>query len=209
MVLKKTARGVQMDRQAILSQDPATAPADPAPAETTEPVVDLRPPAPEHLVPAAARLAPARTAAPKPPAGTTPKRQPRPKPVPVPDRGRPGTDLGMSVTILLTQEQWDWVLSEAKRRGIAQRYVLLSAVDKHRTAIADHFRTTVQEATNLFHWTGEPKDVEGAKVGRPIRILATEREILQGLVDEVDAPSLSMYLRIAADIEMREQDVTA
>jgi hypothetical protein len=113
----------------------------------------------------------------------------------------------MSVTILLTQEQWDWVLSEAKRRGIAQRYVLLSSVDKHRKAIADHFRTTVQEATNLFHWTGEPKDVEGAKVGRPIRILATEREILQGLVDEVDAPSLSMYLRIAADIEMREQRV--
>lgn len=109
------------------------------------------------------------------------------------------------MTVLLTGEQWEWVVSEAGRRGIAQRYVLLSAVDRHRKAIADHFRTTVQEGANLFRWTGEPKDVDGKKVGRPMRIPTGEREILQQLVDEVGAPSLSMYLRIAADIEMREQ----
>lgn len=200
MVLKKTARGVQMDREAILKQSRAADPARPQPAPPAGPVVDLRQDPAEGPVPTAAAEAPAGPAAPA--AKPAAKRDPKPKPAPAPAAP---AGAGWSYTVHLTADQWAWVESEAGRRGIAKRYVLLSAVDKHRKAIAEHFRTTVQEGANLFHWKGEPKDVEGHKVGRSLRFPPTEREILQGLIEEAGAPSMAMYLRIAADIEMRAQ----
>jgi hypothetical protein len=209
MVLKKAARGVQMDREAILQEgldpEPTSAPpAAPKPVlARTQPVVDLRQAAAEESAPAAVAVPAAATHAPSA-AKSAAKREQKPKPAPAPAAP---VGNGWSYTVLLTAEQWAWVESEASRRGIAKRYVLLSAVDKHRKAIADHFRTTVQESANLFHWTGEPKDIEGHKVGKSLRFPPAEREILQGLIEEANAPSMAMYLRIAADIEMRAQGV--
>ncbi len=201
MVLKKAAMGVQMDRDAILQGKAEQAPA-PEPEAAAQPVLDIRQQSAPLRQAQSPGLAPTKRAA-KPrtaPAAATPAE---------PNSAQPGPagGVGVSVTVLLTEEQWQWVLAEAKRRGIAQRYVLLSAVDRHRDAIAEHFRTTVHEGANLFRWTGEPKDVEGKKIGRPLRIPAGEREILQQLVDEVGAPSLSMYLRIAAEQQMVEQSL--
>jgi hypothetical protein len=197
MALNKKTMRVQMDRTAILQQatQPIDAPpADPAEDQAAPVLLDLRQPAPPAVA------APSRTAAatPKPAAKRETKAAVH---EPAPDRAA----TSQSVSVLLTAEQWEWARAEAERRGIAQRYVLLSAVDRNRKAVAEHFSTSVQESASLFRWTGEPKDVEGKKVTRPVRIPPAEREILQRLVEEAAAPSMSMYLRIAVDIEMRGQ----
>ena len=197
MALNKKAMGVQMDRTAILQSTDAPS-ADTAEDPAAPALLDLRQSAP------AAVAAPSRAAVavPKPAV----KRETRAKgPVQGPAPDRAGGS--QSVSVLLTAEQWEWARAEAARRGIAQRYVLLSAVEKNRKAVAEHFRTAVQESVSLFRWTGEPKDVDGKKVTRPVRIPPAEREILQGLVEEVAAPSMSMYLRIAVDVEMRRAGV--
>ena len=188
MALKKIVRTVQMDRDAILADDSAAEEATVV-AETPAEALQLATP------PAALKRSPTRRAKPTVTAEQA--------------EGGAGARGGNAITLLLTEDQWDWVRSEADRRNIAQRYVLLSAVERHHDAIADHFRTTVAEGETLFRWRGEPKDVDGRKVGSPVRIPAAERQVLQRLVDESAAPSLSFYLRVAADLARRESEPTA
>lgn len=181
MALTRTAKTVQMDRGAILAerqatQEPAAAGRASGASTGTLRLAEAPAARPAHLAPRTRR-------------STTP----------TPAESGGG---GTAVTLLLTEEQWAWVRSEAERRKIAQRYVLLDAVERHREAIAEHFQTRVEEGASLFRWRGEPKDVDGGRVGAPVRIPAGERETLRRLVDEAGAPSLSFYLRVAADLAM-------
>lgn len=187
MALKKIARTVQMDRDAILADDSAAGEAAVVAERPAESLQLATPPA------ALKRSATRRT---------------KPTVTAEQEEGGVGARGGNAITLLLTEDQWEWVRSEADRRKIAQRYVLLSAVERHHDAIADHFRTTVAEGETLFRWRGEPKDVDGRKVGSPVRIPAAERQVLQRLVDESTAPSLSFYLRVAADLARRESEPT-
>lgn len=123
--------------------------------------------------------------------------------------GQPRKGEQPQMSVRLTQELWDWVDTQAGQRRLARRHILFEAVELNRQALKDHFTTTIDQGAGLFHYRGEPQDVDGDHVARTLRMDQSEKDVLKQLIEESGAPSMSFYLRIAADLEMKKKQKPA
>ena len=166
---------------------PAAPPADPAPVPEAASSADAPP-----EEPAAIDL---RTAAPRKSKSPAAKRGAGQRPLESQAR-LPST------VIQLTLEQWAWVDSVAKETGQPKWHVVLGASEANVDELREYFRRLIPEGGSVFRLKAAPKDVVGEKRQRSLRLPPVEREILDRLVEECEAPSMSMYLRIAVHMAM-------